>query len=303
VQTAPRLNIGLTNYGPGVTPRQVLDAAVAADDAGIDAVTLVDHAVLGGDIDAYPYGSFPGGPDAPWLEPLTLLAAIAARTERVRLTTGILIAPLRGAAVLAKTAATLDQLSGGRLDLGVGTGWLAKEYEAAGLSFEQRGRLLDDVLAACQALWRGGPTRFSSPRLRFDDVWCHPTPAQPSGVPLWIGGALHARNVERIVRHGSGWIPSPTATLDDVRDGLAKLTRALSAAGREVSELRIRVALPLVRDPDRRPLLEQTFERVPDLLELGATDVYVALAQWCRDEGEVARCCERLVSAWRANAS
>lgn len=297
----PRLNIALANYGPGVAPGLLLEAASAADAAGIDGLTVVDHVVLGGDLDSYPYGSFPGGLDGPWLEPMTVLAAISARTSRIRLATGVLIAPLRGAAVLAKTAATLDLFSGGRLDLGVGTGWLHKEYEAAGLPFALRGRLLDDALAACQALWQGGPTSFRSPRLAFDDVWCHPTPVQTGGIPLWIGGELQARNVERIVRHGSGWIPSPTATVDDVRNGVVQLRGALAAAGRDPASVRIRVALPVQRDEDRRPLLDRTFAVVPALLALGATDVHTPLAQWCRDPSEFRQSCERLAAAWTAH--
>ncbi len=296
----PRLNIGLANYGTGASPEQLLRAAEAADAAGIDALTLVDHVVLGGDLAGYPYGAFPGGPEAPWLEPLTILAAIAARTTSIRLATGILIAPLRGAAVLAKTAATLDVLSGGRLDLGVGTGWLPKEYEAAGLSFGERGRLLDDALAVCRSLWRGGPTSYRSPRLAFDDVWCHPTPVQADGIPLWIAGELHARNIGRLIDYASGWIPSPDASTSHVAALAGKLRAALLAADRDPASMRIRIALPVVRDEGRLPLLERSFEAVPELLSLGATDVFTPLAQWCRDPAELGPWCERLVGAWRA---
>ncbi len=300
MRVEPRLHLGLANYGPTTVPARLLDDASAADAAGIDALTLVDHVVLGGNLGRYPYGAFPGGPETPWLEPLTMLAGIAARTSRIRLATGVLIAPLRGAAVLAKAAATLDLLSGGRLDLGVGTGWLAKEYEAAGLDFADRGGLLDDTLAACEALWRGGPTAFSSPRLSFDDVWCHPTPAQRDGIPLWLAGELHRRNLDRIVRHGSGWIPSPTATVDDVRAGVDAVHQALASAGREPGSVRVRVALPVIRDDDRRPQLDRSFAAVPDLLAFGATDVHTPLGQWCRNPADVSLCCERLVRAWRA---
>jgi probable F420-dependent oxidoreductase len=299
VTIEPRLNIGLANYGPGASPEHLLRAAEAADAAGVDALTVVDHVVLGGDLDGYPYGAFPGGPDAPWLEPMTILAAIAARTASIRLATGILIAPLRGAAVLAKAAATLDVLSGGRLDLGVGTGWLPKEYEAAGLSFAQRGGLLDDALAVCRSLWRGGPTSYRSPRLAFDDVWCHPTPIQADGIPLWIAGELHARNIARLIDFASGWIPSPNASTADVAALAGTLRAALLAAARDPGSMRIRIALPIVRDADRRPLLEPSFDAVPDLLSLGATDVFTPLGQWCRDPGGLGPCCERLVAAWR----
>jgi len=300
----PRLNVALANYGSGAlgggraSAQNLIDLAAAADAAGIGALTVVDHVVLGGDLGAYPYGTFPGGPDAPWLEPLTVLAAIAARTERIRLATGVVIAPLRGAAVLAKTAATVDVISNGRLDLGVGVGWLAKEYEAAGLQFAQRGRMLDDTLAACAALWRGGPTSFSSPRLQFDDVWCVPPPIQAGGVPIWIAGELHERNIARIVGHGSGWLASPDATLDSVRAGAAILRARLEAAGRDPVSVRIRVALPVSRDSAGRPLLEASFASVPELLQF-ATDVHTPLALWCRDISEADERCGSLAAAWK----
>jgi len=276
----PRLIVVLSNFHdqfPDGGWDGLLDLAAAADAAGIGAVSVVDHVALGGDLDGYPYGAFPGGPEAPWLEPLTTLAAIAGRTERIRLMTGILIAPLRPAALLAKTAATLDQLSGGRLDLGVGTGWLPKEYEAVGLDFGERGRLLDDTLAACNALWRGGPTSFDSPRLRFDDVHCSPRPVQPGGVPFWVGGDLHPRNVERIVRHAAGWIPAPPTKPADVAAGATLLRSAFAEAGRDPAELRVRVSLAPGRDDDGRITASRTFDALPaTLAQTGATDVFVA---------------------------
>lgn len=299
--TAARLHVGLPNYGDFLTPRQLLDVAVAADDAGVDAITVVDHVAMGEDVSSYPYGDFPGGPTSPWLEPLTTLAAIAGRTSRVRLATGILIAPLRSPALLAKTAATLDVLSEGRLSLGVATGWQAKEFEAAGLEFAERGALLDDALAACKALWKGGPTNFSSPRLEFDGVYCHPTPVQPDGVPFWIGGRLHARNLERLMRFGSGWIPSVDARRDDVRAGAERIADALRAAGRDPAELRIRAGLPTVRDDDGKPQLEPSLARVPEMLAIGATDLYVFLPQFCGDPAEAPTVLRALADGFRAN--
>src|SRR3974390_2872496 len=101
----------------------MVDVAQMVEDSGADRVVVVDHLVMGSHTDAYRWGRFPTPPQAPWLEPLTVLTAMAAGTGNVRLATGILIAPLRPAVLLAKTAATLDQISGGRLDLGVGFGW------------------------------------------------------------------------------------------------------------------------------------------------------------------------------------
>ena len=152
---------------------------------------------MGPHTEKYEWGKFPVPPDAPWFEPLIMLAAFATATSRIRLATGILIAPLRPAALLAKQAATLDVLSRGRLDLGVGTGWQREEYDAEGVDFSRRGQLLSDTLAACKALWRDLPADLDTPTLSFHDVYCEPKPLQPGGVPLWIGGTLHARNLDR----------------------------------------------------------------------------------------------------------
>lgn len=299
----PRLIVGLSNYHdflPSGGWDGLLDLAQAAEAAGADAVSVVDHVVLGGDLSGYPYGSFPGGAEAPWLEPLTTLAAIAGRTSRIRLMTGILIAPLRPAALLAKTAATLDQLSRGRLDLGVGTGWLAKEYEAVGLDFGERGRLLDDTLAICRALWRGGPTDWESPRLRFTDVTCSPTPLQPDGVPLWVGGQLHPRNVERIVRFADGWIPSPPTGREAAAAGAVRIHDALREAGRDPAGFRVRLSLPLVRDERGRPDPQRSVAALPQLAAAGATDVFVPLAAFAPTPAAATALLPELVAAARA---
>jgi probable F420-dependent oxidoreductase len=296
----PRLHVGLDNYGDylGDDWGRLLDLAVAADEAGVDTVVLVDHMVLGGDLSGYPYGPFATAPDAPWMEPLTCLAAIAGRTARVRLMTGVLIAPLRPPALLAKTAATLDVLSGGRLDLGVGTGWLAKEYEAAGLDFAERGRLLDDALDACAALWQGGPTDFDSPRLRFEDVYCEPRPRQAGGIPFWIGGELHDRNLARLVRRASGWIPSPTARRRDIAAGIERLDAALTAAGRDPAEVRVRIGVPPPRDDDAG--VERSMERLAEVREIGATDFYLYLSRACPDPDAAPEFIAGLGAAFRA---
>jgi probable F420-dependent oxidoreductase len=299
----PRLTLGLPNFGEFLRAddwRRLLDIAEAAEDAGVDALSVVDHVVLGGDLDRYPYGSFPGGPDAPWLEPLTTLSAIAGRTSRIRLATGILIAPLRPAALLAKTAATLDVISGGRLDLGVGTGWLAKEYEALGLDFAERGRLLDQTLAACEALWRGGPTAFASPRLSFADVYCHPVPAQPGGIPLWLSGKANHRNVERVARFGSGWIPSPTARPDEIAAGVERLHTALKESGRDPASLRVRVGLRPRRDLSGDLDLDLSLAALPELVRSGGTDVLVLLPAFCPDAALTDQFLRRLVPAFRS---
>ncbi|MGQ0826611.1 MAG: TIGR03619 family F420-dependent LLM class oxidoreductase [Actinomycetota bacterium] len=300
--THPQLSVGLPNYGSffdGAQWRRYVDLARAADDAGVDRIIVVDHVVMGPNTDAYVWGRFPVPPEAPWLEPLTVLAAVASATARVRLATGILIAPLRPAVLLAKQAATLDVLSGGRLDLGVGAGWQREEYLAEGLDFDRRGELLTDTIAACRALWRDTPARFDSPSLSFRDVYCEPKPLQPGGVPLWIAGTLHARNVERIVRSGDGWIPIMGESVEGVALGAAQLRDAWKAAGRDPAGLHVRAPLILARGDDGKLDLARSMESVGDLVAAGATDVQVPLQAFCRDPESAARVLRDVVAQFQ----
>jgi len=285
----PTLTIGLANYGSTYAAdewHRFVDLARAAEDAGVDRIVVVDHVVMGRHTENYAWGKFPVPPEAPWLEPLIVLAAIAATTTRVRLATGILIAPLRPAALLAKQAATLDVLSGGRLDLGVGTGWQREEYDAAGLDFDQRGQLLSDTLAACQALWRDTPAAVDTPTVAFTDIFCAPQPRQPGGVPLWIGGALHRRNLERMVRWGDAWIPIMGASLAEISDGKQRIEAAWKGEGRDPARLQVQAPLRVERGGDGRPDLPRSMATVPELLAAGATDVHVTLRAFNADPAD-----------------
>ena len=241
-----RLTLSIPSFGPFFPAgrlHEVIDLARRADAAGVDTVIVPDHVVMSENVEAYEWGTFPFPIEAPWLEPLTVLAAIAGATSRVRLATGILIAPLRPAIVLAKTAASLDVLSQGRLELGVGVGWQREEFDAAGIPFEERAQRLDDTIAACRVLWTESPASFSSKTVRFERIWCEPRPVQPGGVPVWFSGTLHARNLERIVRWGDGWIPIMTATRDDLAEGAVRLAEAFERAGRDPRALKVRGSL------------------------------------------------------------
>jgi probable F420-dependent oxidoreductase len=287
--TRPTLTVGLANYGATYEPEEwyrFVDLARAAEDAGVDRIVVVDHVVMGPHTENYAWGTFPVPPEAPWYEPLIVLAAIASATTRVRLATGILIAPLRPAVLLAKQAATLDVISRGRLDLGVGTGWQREEYDAEGIDFERRGELLSDTLAACKVLWRDTPAALDTPTLSFHDVYCEPKPLQPGGVPLWIGGALHGRNLRRLVEWGDAWIPIMGASLDDISDGARRIREAWNAAGRDPAALQVQAPLRIERGDDGGPDLARSMATVPDLVAAGATDVHVTLRAFSRDPAE-----------------
>ena len=220
----PQLSLGVATFGDpaGGSWRHVLDAARALEGAGVDRLVVSDHLVLGPNVADYPWGRFPTGPTDDWLEPLTALSAMAAATEQVRFLTGVLVAPLRPAAVLAKTVATLDVLSDGRVDLGVGVGWQREEFDAVGADFAARGALLDTTVAACRTLWSGDPLPVVGPDGAASEVWCAPRPAQ-ARLPVWFSGTMTRRNLARVVELGDGWIPIMGATPGDVAAGVAAL--------------------------------------------------------------------------------
>lgn len=276
----------------------IVELGRAADAAGIDQLVLPDHLAIGPRTDRYPYGRWPGPDDAPWLEPLTTLSAIAAVTERIRLGTGVLIAPLRPALLLAKTTATLDVLSGGRLDLGIGTGWQREEFAAAGVPFGGRTARMDDVLRACRVVWRDAPASFHSKTVSFDEILCLPRPLQPGGPPIWIGGAATAGNLARLAEYGAGWMP---IGLDEAafRDGLARARDGFAAAGRDPASLGVRARLDPVRGANGRVDVAASLAGLPRLRERGATLASVALPAFVASAAEAPAFLERLARAER----
>jgi probable F420-dependent oxidoreductase len=267
----------------------VLDAARVADTAGIDQLVLPDHVVMGPRVDRYPFGKFPYGPEEPWVEPLTMLAAMASATERVRLATGVLIAPLRPAVLLAKTVATLDVLSGGRIDLGVGTGWQREEFEAIGVPYAGRPARMDDTVRACQALWtQDPPVSFASPTVSFRDLWCEPRPLQPGGVPVWFGGGANHATARRVAELGAGWMPIGVMPRDELARAIELIRGELERAGRDPDTLGIRAGIVVATDGDRRLDVERTVAPVGDLEQIGVTMVSLGLGRFLRDADGVA---------------
>ena len=256
----------------------VIDQAVAADRAGIGKVVVSDHVVFGENLDAYADptlgglsgGKQPTGSDGLWLDPLTVLSVIAGRTSNIRLGTSILLAALRRPAALAKSVATLDVLSEGRVDLGVGVGWQKEEYEACGLDFFSRGRLLDHTLEVCQLIWSEKTASYDSPELTFSSIHAMPKPTQKPGVPLWVSGTVNKRSMTRLAKFGNGWIPWGEDAIN-ISNGIVSMREAVSALGRDPSSIAVVGTLPIVREEDTINI-EATMENVPSLVASGVTD-------------------------------
>jgi len=272
-------SIALRNYAdePGDWS-WLFDSVAAAEVSGFDRVVISEHIAMGEQLDAYTddrSGGWSGkqipiGPDTHFLEPLTLLGYLAAQTTRLRLGTGVLLAALRSPVVLAKTAATLDVLCGGRLDLGVGIGWHEAEYDAVGVPFQSRGKRLDECLEVCQLLWREQAASYSGSTFGFTRLHQMPKPAQPDGVPIWVSGRLNDAVVRRIARFGSGWLPWGIDP-DDLPSQIAEMRERVAAHDRDPAQIGVIASLGVVPYESRAQLREAA----ESLISAGATDVRV----------------------------
>ena len=276
----PYLSLQLRTFSPEQPDswQPVIDLAIAADRAGVGKVVVSDHVAFGNFLEAYSDpsiggvsgGKQPTGPDGHWLEPLTFLSVIAGATESVRLGTNILLAALRRPAVLAKSLATLDVLSNGRVDLGVGVGWQKEEYDACGLDFANRGRLLDHTLEVCQTLWTQPSAQYSANELQFSGIHAMPKPLQNGGVPIWVSGTVNKLSMRRLATFGCGWIPwGPDAI--DITSGIESMRKAVSACGRDPDEIQVIGTLPITPNDDGIDL-DATMSNVPELISAGVTD-------------------------------
>jgi len=258
-------------FGPSATRANLLTFAREMERLGYESLWASDHIVVPHAISSrYPCnatGQFPLPPDATFLEPLTALGMVAAVTERVRLGTTVLVLPHRHPVLAAKALATLDHLSGGRVILGAGVGWMREEIELLGAPFDERGAWSDEAIRVMRACWRDERTRFQGRFFAFPDVGCFPKPVR-GDIPIWMGG--HARPaLRRIVALADGWHAAfPTA--EGLEAGLRELREECARQGRRFEELTItlRAGLALRSSPggaDRKTLQGTPEEIVGDL--------------------------------------
>ena len=179
----------------------------------------------------------------PYYEPLTLLSYVAACTQRVGLGTSVLVLPYHNPLRLAKTAATLDVLSGGRLILGVGVGGVPQESEAMGSPYAERGAITDEAIAILKELWTQEDPSFAGKYYRFSDMPFSPKPLQKPHIPVLIGGNSRAA-IRRAVRLGNGWHPF-AISLETLLEGMHSLREYAQQAGRDMAEIPVSVSLPL----------------------------------------------------------
>ncbi len=247
------------NTGRYVDPGLAVELVQAADEAGFESIWTVEHTVVpGGYESAYPYspdGKMAGGRDDFDLpDPLIWMAFVASQTRRIRFGTGILIVPQHNPVVAAKQVATLDHLTGGRLLLGIGVGWLKEEFDAIGAPFADRGRRTDEYIEAMRELWGAERPTYHGEFVHFDGAYCRPQPVNGS-VPIIVGGHSKAA-AQRAGRLGDGFFPARGAAAELVqlaRDVAAEHGRdphaleITTGIGEDLSSLRLLAELGVAR--------------------------------------------------------
>ena len=242
-----QIGFNLPLSGALASPPVLTRLAVEGEAIGFDYIALSDHIVEPLDIHArYPYsetGEFPKGSRGERHEQLAAMAYLAAKTSRIRFLTSVMVVPHRPAVLAAKMLSTIDVMSGGRLIVGVGAGWLEEEFEALGApAFAERGKVTDEYLQAFRELWTRPEPRFEGRFVKFADIAFAPKPVQKPHPPLWIGGESGPA-MRRAAKLGDGWYPigtnpqHPLNTLPRYRAAVARLRKLIEDAGRDPSSI------------------------------------------------------------------
>jgi probable F420-dependent oxidoreductase len=236
-----KFGLAFANAGPLGDPELASGLGPLAEELGFESLWTVEHVVVPtGYSSPYPYspdGKMPGGDQVALADPLIWLAYIAAVTTKIRLGTGILILPQRNPLVLAKEVASLDRLSGGRVELGIGVGWMREEFDALGVPFERRGARTDEYVDVMRRLWTEPSTAYSGEFTEFADLNSYPKPAAAKGVPIHIGGHSDAA-ARRAGRIGDGFFPGRSEG-HGLEDLLATMRKTATEHGRDPDAIEV----------------------------------------------------------------
>jgi probable F420-dependent oxidoreductase len=245
--------------GPLTNPEWVRAAATAAERVGFSTLWAPEHIVLVDEFSSkYPYsaGEFSMPTDTPIADPFATLVFAAACTKAIRLATGICLVPEHNPLALAKTAATADLLSGGRLVLGAGIGWLEEEFRAIGVPWERRAQRTREYIDVMRKLWSEDRSSYSGEFVRFSDVRSFPKPANPRGIPVWFGGESGPA-LQRVAEYGDGWI-GLNLTPDQAAAKVRRIEELLKASGRKRSDVE------LTASPYMHPVTTDDLKRYRD---------------------------------------
>jgi probable F420-dependent oxidoreductase len=300
----PKLVSVLTENWTMTDPRDIrgiVRMAQEAEDAGFDMIMISDHVLLGpsagseGRMENPRDYAMPGNQDpaTEWPSSIVMLSAIAAATTRIRVGGIALIAPLRHPLTLAKDLATLDLLAEGRLVIQPTVSWHKDEYDALGVPFNKRGKILDEDLEIWRRVWAESPASFHGEFFDFTDVYLDPKPRTPQGPAMWFGGeSLTDPVLSRLVKYGSGYHPLGRPKAEDV----AKLRAGLEAAGLSIDEIEM-VGGTRVEFPDANSVapLPEALEGIPAQLEMGFSTFCIKPSIFIDERDKHAEFCREVV--------
>ncbi len=243
-----KFGVHLPHIGPFSDGASMMRFARAVEDLGYDSVWGSDHIIFPTSVASkYPYnetGDFPVPGSVPWVEELTALAFVAGATSKVRLGTSIVVLPYRNPVLNAKTLASIDALSGGRLICGVGAGWMAEEAEAMGMPFDDRGVRTDEHIEILKAIWTEAEISYNGKHYQIPPSRIQPAPVQKPHPPIWVGGhELPA--LRRAAKYGDGW-HAYRLRVDEVAEKSAYIREKAQEFGRDANSMVISVRAPLV---------------------------------------------------------
>jgi probable F420-dependent oxidoreductase len=242
------MRFGLHALGIGAGARRSVVEAVAsaAEQSGFARLWAGEHVVMVDQpVSRYPYndmGEIAVPADADWLDPLVCLSFAAAATHGIGLATGIMLLAEHNPVLVAKQAASLDAMSGGRFTLGVGIGWSSEEFAALGVPFAHRGARTVEYVEAIRELWRSDRASFSGEFVSFDSIRVYPKPVRDRRIPVIFGGNTD-RALARVAEHGDGWYGFNLAGVEEVSERIAVLREHCVQAGRDVDGLVVAVAV------------------------------------------------------------
>jgi probable F420-dependent oxidoreductase len=284
-----RLGLHALGIGSGAD-RAVIDAvASAAERAGFSTLWSGEHVVMVDEsASRYPYsddGRIAVPAEADWIDPMIGLSFAAAATSTIRIATGVLLLPEHNPVLVAKQAATLDTLSGGRLTLGIGIGWSREEFDALGVPFERRGARTKEYVDAIRTLWRDDVASFGGEFVNFDAVRVNPKPVHDRRIPIVLGGNSDAA-LRRVAAWGDGWYGFNLDSVDSVAERVEFLHGLCREQGRDPAELRLAVALRDLNGTDAASLAALGIDELvlvegpPDDARGAADWVYTLANRW-----------------------
>ena len=274
-----KVGVNLINFGPGANPQSLKRWVQLSENLGYHLMMTSDHIGMTPDVQTrYP---------APFYEPISTLGWMAGITEKMEIGTTVIIAPYRNVLELARACANVDQLSGGRLILGVGVGWAQQEFKALGVPFRHRGAITNEILEAIDLLWTQDVASYDGRFVSFQDINTAPRPVRSPKPPIWVGGASD-QALRRTVLYADGWHPIRIRVDWLKGTGIPRLTEIAAEEGRPVPEIcpRIRLRITDSEVPeDRRVAGEGSVEQIrrdmAGLEELGCQ--YVLLDNYYDD--------------------